>query len=107
MSGITGYDTCSSPLFRRLAETGRERVEFTLDGEALDAQAGDTILTAVLTHRASVRHTELSGEARAGFCLMGACQDCWVSTEAGERFRACSTFITPGMRLVTRKDGAP
>ena len=100
------------PLFKRLAETERERVPFTLDGEALDALAGDTVLTAVLTHRASLRRSEFSGEARAGFCLMGACQDCWVGTEAGERFRACSTFIVPGMRLVAqanavRGDAAP
>jgi predicted molibdopterin-dependent oxidoreductase YjgC len=97
----------SKPLFRRLAETQRERVTFTLDGLALDALAGDTVLTAVLTHRASLRHTEFSGQARAGFCLMGACQDCWMSTETGERFRACSTFIMPGMRLVTHQDTAP
>jgi hypothetical protein len=32
---------------------------------------------------------------------MGACQDCWVSSESGERFRACTTFAEPGMRLVT------
>lgn len=90
------------PLFKRLAETQRERVTFTLDGQTLGALAGDTILTAVLTHRATLRHTEFSGEARAGFCLMGACQDCWVSTETGERYQTCSTFITAGMRLVTQ-----
>jgi hypothetical protein len=32
---------------------------------------------------------------------MGACQDCWVATEDGSRFRACSTAIAEGMRLVT------
>ena len=106
MSGTESTKALDKPLFRRLAETQRVSVAFTLDGQALDALVGDTILTAVLTHRASLRHTEFSGEARAGFCLMGACQDCWVSTEAGERLRACSTFIMPGMRLVTQKDAA-
>lgn len=94
------------PLFKRLTETQRERVSFTLDGQTLDALVGDTVLTAVLTHRAALRHSEFSGEARAGFCLMGACQDCWVSTESGERYQACSTFITAGMRLVTQQGGA-
>lgn len=107
MSGTAENKPPFDPLFRRLAETRRESVPFTLDGQALDALVGDTVLTAVLTHRASLRHTEFSGEARAGFCLMGACQDCWVRTEAGERLRACSTFIMPGMRLVTHKDSAP
>ena len=31
--------------------------------------------------------------------MMGACQDCWVQHENGERVRACSTYIEPGMRL--------
>lgn len=88
-------------LLRRVTGQQRERVAFTLDGEALEALAGDTVLTAVLTHRATLRQTELSGQARAGFCLMGACQDCWVDSESGERYQACSTFIEPGMRLLT------
>lgn len=96
-----------TPQFKRLAETGRTRIRFTLDGEALDALAGDTVLTAVLTHAAKLRHTEFSGAPRAGFCLMGACQDCWVAAESGERFRACSTFIEDGMRLLSGKAGAP
>jgi predicted molibdopterin-dependent oxidoreductase YjgC len=43
---------------------------------------------------------------RAGFCMMGACQDCWIATAEGERLRACSTFIAPGMALVTGRSGA-
>lgn len=98
-------ETMTSPaLLHRVAETQRARVRFTLDGEVLDALAGDTVLTAVLTHRASLRHTEFSGEARAGFCLMGACQDCWIRSESGERYQACCTFIEPGMRLLSKPE---
>jgi hypothetical protein len=32
---------------------------------------------------------------------MGACQDCWMLTEEGTRLRGCSTFIAPGMRLIS------
>jgi predicted molibdopterin-dependent oxidoreductase YjgC len=85
-----------------LAETAREPVAFVLDGQAVQALAGDTVLTAILLQRASVRVTEFSGENRAGFCLMGACQDCWVWTPAGERLRACSTPAEAGMELLTR-----
>jgi len=90
-----------APLLTRVAETARERVTFTLDGRTLGALEGDTVLTAVLTTVGHLRHAELSGAPRAGFCLMGACQDCWVSTESGERLRACSTPIEAGMRLVS------
>ena len=91
-------------LLVRLSEAGRERINFRLDGQPIDALLGDTVLTAILTHRATLRKTEFSGESRAGFCLMGACQDCWVSTESGARLRACSTFLEPGMSLVTQRD---
>ncbi len=88
-------------LLQRVAETGRAPVGFALNGQALTALAGDTVLTAVLTHGAQLRRSEFSGEPRAGFCMMGACQDCWISTESGQRLRACATFIEEGMRLVT------
>ena len=35
---------------------------------------------------------------------MGACQDCWVDSESGERYRACSTLLLPGMRLLTHAE---
>ena len=89
------------PMFKRLAEGLREPVAFTLDGRVVTALAGDTVLTAVLTQGDALRRTEFSGEPRAGFCLMGACQDCQIATEGGERLRACSTFIQPGMRLLS------
>lgn len=92
-------------LLQRVAETGRTPVGFVLDGQARVALAGDTVLTAVLTHTAQLRHSEFSGEPRAGFCMMGACQDCWITTESGQRLRACGTFIEEGMRLVTGEEG--
>jgi D-hydroxyproline dehydrogenase subunit gamma len=92
-------------LLHRLAEGNRKPVNFVLNGQALKALAGDTVMTAVLTHSAQLRFSEFSGEPRAGFCMMGACQDCWVATESGRRLRACSTFIEEGMRLVTGAEG--
>ncbi len=89
----------SAPLLHRVAEQQRAVVHFTLDGQPASALAGDTVLTAVLTLSAQLRRNEFSAAPRAGFCLMGACQDCWMQTAAGERLRACSTFIAPGMAL--------
>lgn len=87
--------------FVRIAERERDAVAFTLDGRPAQALAGDTVLTAILVAQRRVRVSEFSGEPRAGFCLIGACQDCWVRTEAGARVRACSTPITEGMRILT------
>lgn len=96
-----------APLWRRMAETAREPVAFVLDGQAVQALAGDTVLTAILLQRASVRVTEFSGENRAGFCLMGACQDCWVRSASGARLRACTTLLEAGMHLCTGPELAP
>ncbi|MGG1943727.1 (2Fe-2S)-binding protein [Trinickia sp. NRRL B-1857] len=85
----------------RLAEGDRPPVFFSLDGTPTRALEGDTVLTAILTARRTLRVSDFSGEPRAGFCLIGACQDCWVRTEDGRRLRACTTAIETGMRLLT------
>jgi len=91
----------SQPMLVRLVECDRERLTFELNGETVFALKGDTVLTAILTNQATLRETEMLGTPRAGFCLMGACQDCWVTLVSGERVRACSTFIAPGMCITT------
>lgn len=91
-----------SALLHRIDRPPRVGVSFVLDGEACSAQQGDTVLTAILTQSTRLRESEFGGAPRAGFCLMGACQDCWVMTEDGQRLRACSTLIDDGMRLRTK-----
>ena len=93
----------TSPRFVRLAETVRPTVTMMLDGVAVQALQGDTLLTAILCVTGKVRRSEFGDGNRAGFCLMGACQDCWVWTEDGERLRACSTPVADGMRIRTRQ----
>ncbi|RVC71913.1 MAG: (2Fe-2S)-binding protein [Mesorhizobium sp.] len=85
----------------RLAERDRVEVNFFLDGEMRSALACDTLLTAMLASGQALRKSEFGPEPRAGFCLMGACQDCWVWQEEGPRLRACTTPIGEGMRLRT------
>ena len=95
----------SGSQFLRLAETGRAQLVYELDGEPATALAGDTVMTAILTRRGHLRQSEFGDGPRAGFCLMGACQDCWVTLGDGRRARACSTLISAG--LVVRTTPAP
>ena len=88
-------------LLHRVGETGRRTVRIVVDGAERTALEGDTILTALLTSGARLRESEFGDGPRAGFCLMGACQDCWIWTEDGSRLRACSTPVADGLRLVT------
>ncbi|MGC2085388.1 MAG: (2Fe-2S)-binding protein, partial [Bradyrhizobium sp.] len=91
------------PLLHRLSRINHAAVGFTLDGVACEGRAGDTVLTAILCNVERVRSSEFGGAPRAGFCQMGACQDCWVQCEGGERLRACSTPLNEGMRIVTTR----
>ncbi|MEA9989275.1 (2Fe-2S)-binding protein [Pseudomonas sp. RTS1] len=86
-------------LFKRLSETQRPALAFTLDGQPAKGLLGDTLLTAMLTCAEHLRGSDFSAERRAGFCLMGACQDCWVRLADGRRVRACSTQLEDGQAI--------
>ncbi|MBK7060165.1 MAG: (2Fe-2S)-binding protein [Rubrivivax sp.] len=89
------------PVLQRLPGIDAAPIAFTLDGVACSGRAGDSVLTAVLTQGEQLRLTEFSASPRAGFCLMGACQDCWMDSVDGRRLRACSTPLEAGMQLLT------
>jgi hypothetical protein len=76
-------------------------VRILVDGAEVPAYAGDSVLVAVLAARDALRLHEFSDELRAGFCLMGACQDCWVWLADHSRVRACTTIVTDGMHILT------
>ena len=92
-------------LFQRTTKRGSANVGLTIDGEAVEARAGDLLITAILLHRTSLRRFEFGATQRAGFCMMAACQDCWVRLADGRRVRACSTLVAPGMAVLIEGDG--
>ncbi|VVN67332.1 MULTISPECIES: (2Fe-2S)-binding protein [Pseudomonas] len=92
--------------FVRLAEQGRPTVKLKVDGMPIEALQGDTLMVALLTQGSALRQSEFDPGRRAGFCLMGACQDCWVWTRSGERLRACSNEVREGLDIVTTQPEA-
>lgn len=94
----------TQPLLQRLPGRPRAEIAFELDGRPCIGFEGDTVLTAVLALGDRLRESEPSGLPRAGFCNMGACQDCWMDTADGRRLRACSTMLVAGLRLLTRRE---
>ena len=93
--------------FVGLTETDRVRIAFTVDGRTAEALEGDIVLTALLVEGREVRQSEFGDGPRAGHCVMGACQDCWVWLAGGERIRACSTFVKPGLSVLTHNPERP
>jgi len=101
--GMVLFDTqgtMGGKLVRAIVPSGPP-VRFLIDGREATAFAGDSVLVAVLSAHTNLRRHEFGGEPRAGFCLMGACQDCWVWLADGQRVRACTTVIAEGMHVVT------
>jgi predicted molibdopterin-dependent oxidoreductase YjgC len=84
----------------RLRDTARPPLRLTLEGTEIAALEGDTLLTALLAGGAGhLRESEFGDGHRAGFCLMGACQDCWVAVEGMGRVRACARVAQDGMKV--------
>jgi len=84
--------------FQRAIPAGGRRVSVWLEGVALEAWEGESLLAAILTQRDCLPGDGPEG-ARAGFCLMGACQECWVQLEQAGPVRACTTKVADGMRI--------
>ncbi|OWT73484.1 MULTISPECIES: (2Fe-2S)-binding protein [unclassified Achromobacter] len=100
----------SRPLLTRTAAStafSGDTLTFHLNGEPCTARRGDTVLTAILLQGDRLRLSPFSEAPRAGFCLMGACQDCWVLCPDGKRVRACSTLVDAGMELLCPVQTAP
>ena len=68
---------------RRLTETALAPVRLFIRERPVEALAGDTLMVAILNNIRHLRESEFGDGKRAGFCLMGACQDCWVWTAEG------------------------
>jgi aerobic-type carbon monoxide dehydrogenase small subunit (CoxS/CutS family) len=90
-----------SGLLVRLKGRAGPPIAFTIDGAPAEAMPGDLLLSAILLHRPALRRFEFGDGARAGYCLMGACQDCWVRLADGRRLRACTTLVEPGLVVET------
>ena len=85
----------------RLRAISAPAVAVTVDGRVHSARLGETVLTVLRVDHGHARQSEFANEKRAGFCLMGACQDCWLWHEDGRRLRACTSPAEDGMRLTT------
>lgn len=91
----------SEPL-RRLGDAASdERFNILVDGEPIQACAGETIAAALLAAgRRTLRRTDKRGAPRGLYCVMGVCWECAVVID-GRTVRACLTSVAPGLSLET------
>ena len=78
-------------------------VQMIVDGEPLDARAGEPVAAALLAHgRRVCRTTVRTGEPRGVFCAIGVCGDCTMQIDGMPGVRACVTPVRAGMRVETQ-----
>jgi hypothetical protein len=80
-------------------------VTVTIDGVAMQAEAGEPV-AAILLRGASchARLHPVSGEPRAPYCMMGACQECLAIVDGVASIQTCRIAARDGM-VVLRQQG--
>jgi predicted molibdopterin-dependent oxidoreductase YjgC len=74
------------------------KIQFTFDGVAVEARAGESIAAALLAAGCRAwRRTALRNEPRGLFCGMGVCFDCLVQVRGQGLLRACQSQVAEGM----------
>ena len=78
-------------------------IEFTFDGEKIDAITGQSVAAALLAaNQRTLRKTRLNNNERGVFCGIGVCFDCLVVIDGITNQRACLIEAKPGMKVQTQ-----
>jgi D-hydroxyproline dehydrogenase subunit gamma len=80
---------------------GTSTARIWVDGEPLDAPAGQSIGAALVAHGRRTLRRSPHGSPRGLYCAIGACQECRVRVEGQGTLRACVTPVRDGMRIRT------
>ena len=81
----------------------RETLTITVDGEVVEAFAGESVAALLLANgRRVFRRTDKTHSPRGLFCGMGVCFDCLVNIDGVPNVRACMTPVRAGMVIETR-----
>ncbi len=75
-------------------------IAIQINGKNHQAQAGQTVASALAQHAQGITRCSPSGELRAPVCGMGVCQECRVSINGAPHQLACQRLCEPGMQIV-------
>ena len=90
----------------RIASVKRgTKMELTVDGRAVPAFEGETVLAALQAAGIKkLRHSRKASEARGALCGMGICYECRVTINGVPDQRACMTPVQEGMVIATGEE---
>ena len=78
-------------------------IEFTFDGEKIDAITGQSVAAALLAaNQRTLRKTRFNNNDRGVFCGIGVCFDCLVVIDGITNQRACLIEAKSGMKVQTQ-----
>jgi len=77
-------------------------IEFTFDGEKIDAITGQSVAAALAANQRTLRKTRFNNNERGVFCGIGVCFDCLVVIDGITNQRACLIEAKPGMKVQTQ-----
>ena len=78
-------------------------IEFTFDGEKIDAITGQSVAAALMAaNQRALRKTRFNNNDRGVFCGIGVCFDCLVVIDGITNQRACLIEAKPGMKVQTQ-----
>jgi sarcosine oxidase subunit alpha len=78
-----------------------ERVRLTVDGRAVEAEAGTSILALLWNEGRRTVRTSVAGEGRGPLCGMGTCHECRVTIDGVAHRRSCLVAVGEGMEVRT------
>ncbi len=91
-------------MFKRIAETGRNLIEFEFESQTVSAHDEDTVAAALLAAgKIQFRDTPEKDRPRGPFCMMGVCFDCLMVIDGVPNRQACQVQVAPGMKVVRQK----
>ena len=83
---------------------GVDSVDIEFNGQALRVPAGRTVAAALLAAGISrFRGSQVSGEPRAPYCMMGVCFECMMEIDGVPSRQTCLVQIREGMQIRTQE----
>jgi len=75
-----------------------------VDGQEIDILPGDTLGACMMRAGVLATRRSRSGQLRGLYCAIGVCNECLVSVDGIDNFRACMTVAEPGARVDTGRE---
>jgi hypothetical protein len=87
-------------MFKKLHEVPGPTLTIYIDGEAIEAESGESVAAVLVRQSAAAsRTTPVLESPRAPFCMMGVCFDCLAIVDGAASTQSCLVPVRDGMRV--------